>query len=44
MRAAVVIPVYNHESRVGEVINAARRLGLPIFVVDDGSTDGSAEI
>ena len=39
MRAAVIIPVYNHEVRVGEVINAARRLGLPIFVVDDGSTD-----
>ena len=39
MRAAVIIPVYNHEAGVGEVIKAARRLGLPIFVVDDGSTD-----
>ena len=39
MRAAVLIPVYNHEAGVGEVINAARCLGLPIFVVDDGSTD-----
>jgi glycosyltransferase involved in cell wall biosynthesis len=39
MRAAVIIPVYNHEAGVGEVIKAARHLGLPIFVVDDGSTD-----
>lgn len=44
MRAAVVIPVYNHAVRIAEVIEAARSLGLPIFVVDDGSTDGTAAV
>ncbi len=41
MRAAVVIPVFNHQEQVAEVICEARQLGLPIFVVDDGSTDGT---
>ncbi len=39
MRAAVVIPVFNHQGQVAEVIQEARQLGLPIYVVDDGSTD-----
>jgi len=38
----VVIPVFNHAWRVAGVIEAALPLGLPIIVVDDGSTDGSA--
>jgi glycosyltransferase involved in cell wall biosynthesis len=42
-RLAVVIPVYNHESRVAGVVDAARKLPFPIFVVDDGSTDGTYE-
>lgn len=42
-RLAVVIPAYNHESRVTEVILAAKELPFPIFVVDDGSTDGTYE-
>ncbi|WP_373498826.1 glycosyltransferase family 2 protein [Desulfococcus sp.] len=40
---AVVIPVYNHEGRVREVASAAAGLGMPVIVVDDGSTDGSYE-
>lgn len=44
MRAAVVIPVYNHRQRVAEVIAQALQLGLPVFVVDDGSTDGTAAV
>jgi len=44
MRAAVVIPVYNHGPQVAAVIAAARPLGLPIFVVDDGSTDATAAV
>lgn len=44
MRAAVLIPVYNHEARVAEVINEARLLGLPIFVIDDGSTDNTPAV
>lgn len=44
MRAAVIIPVYNHQEQVAEVIRQAGALGLPIFVVDDGSTDGTAAV
>lgn len=44
MRAAIVIPVYNHGPQVAAVIVAARTLGLPIFVVDDGSTDTTAAV
>jgi glycosyltransferase involved in cell wall biosynthesis len=43
VRAAVVIPVYNHEQMVADVVRRALGLGLPLFVVDDGSTDRSAE-
>ena len=44
MRVAVVIPVYNHGPQVAAVIAAARLLGLPIVVVDDGSTDSTAAV
>ena len=44
MRTAVVIPVFNHGPQVAAVIAAARPLGLPIFVVDDGSTDTTATV
>ncbi len=40
---AVVIPVYNHESTIRTVCEKALELGLPVFVVDDGSTDGTCE-
>ena len=39
MRAAIVIPAYNHADRIAGVVTAAKRLDLPILVVDDGSTD-----
>ncbi|MDD5168263.1 MAG: glycosyltransferase family 2 protein [Syntrophales bacterium] len=42
-RVAVVIPVFNHEGTVAEVVRSASRLGMPLFVVDDGSTDGTYE-
>jgi glycosyltransferase involved in cell wall biosynthesis len=40
---AVVIPVYNHGRTLREVVDATRALGLPMVVVDDGSTDGGPE-
>jgi glycosyltransferase involved in cell wall biosynthesis len=40
-RVAVVIPVYNHEEKVAQVVREAFKLHLPLFVVDDGSTDSS---
>ncbi len=39
VQTALIIPLYNHASRISGVIRAAQELGLPIFVVDDGSTD-----
>ncbi|MBU4177535.1 MAG: glycosyltransferase family 2 protein [Desulfurivibrionaceae bacterium] len=44
MKAAVIIPVYNHGQRIGAVIDQALKLGLPLLVIDDGSTDRTAEI
>lgn len=38
-RIAAVIPVFNHEGTVGEVVRSALLLKMPVIVVDDGSTD-----
>ena len=36
-----MIPVYNHEAAVVDVVKKARDLNLPVIVVDDGSTDST---
>lgn len=41
-KIAVVIPVYNHGDRIQGVVREVRKLKLPVFVVDDGSTDQTA--
>ncbi len=41
-RFAILIPAYNHAAGIGPLIERARALGLPIWVIDDGSTDGTA--
>jgi glycosyltransferase involved in cell wall biosynthesis len=38
-----LIPAYNEADRIGKVIDGAR-LFLPVLVVDDGSTDDTAEL
>jgi glycosyltransferase involved in cell wall biosynthesis len=38
----VVIPVYNHERAIGAVVDALRAQGLPIILVDDGSSPACA--
>ena len=40
-RFAFVIPVYNHARTVAQVIKDAQKMGYPVFVVDDGSTDNT---
>jgi len=40
---AVIIPVYNHENGIEDVVKKSLQLNLPVFVVDDGSTDLSYE-
>jgi len=39
--AGVVIPAYNEEGFVGETIDSAPEFVDRIYVVDDGSTDGT---
>ena len=38
---SVVIPVYNHERTVADVVHRTLALDLPVMVVDDGSTDST---
>ena len=40
-RIAVVIPVYNHERKIAQVVREALKLQLPLLVIDDGSTDAT---
>jgi glycosyltransferase involved in cell wall biosynthesis len=40
-RVSVVIPVYNHAQMVAEVVQRSLLLGVPVIVVDDGSTDAT---
>ena len=40
---AIIIPVYNHGNAVAAVIKKALPLNLPVFVVDDGSSDSTRE-
>ncbi|NQS72429.1 MAG: glycosyltransferase family 2 protein [Desulfobulbaceae bacterium] len=44
MRIVLVIPSYNHGLRLQAVLGDAKKLGLPIMVVDDGSTDDTQTI
>lgn len=47
-RLTVIVPVYNERNTVAEAIRRVRAVDLPvdkeIFIVDDGSTDGTSEI
>ena len=46
MRGLIVIPAHNEAASIGRVLDevAAQALGLPVLVVDDGSSDATAEI
>jgi hypothetical protein len=46
-RISVVIPAYNASATIGACVDSVKRQGYPaleIIVVDDGSSDGTAEI
>ena len=43
-RPAVVAPSYNNAATLRSVLERSERLGWPIIVVNDGSTDATAEI
>ena len=40
----ILIPAYNEEKRIGEVLAELVKLEIPIVVVDDGSSDETAQV
>ncbi|SPD76141.1 Glycosyl transferase [uncultured Desulfobacterium sp.] len=42
-RFAVVIPAYNHDHKIRDVVEETLKLGMPVIVVDDGSIDSTFE-
>ena len=44
MRWLTAVPVYNEARHVREVLARIRRYSPDILVIDDGSTDGTAEL
>lgn len=44
MRTAIIIPAYNEAKRIGSVLQSLKKVGLEIFVVDDGSFDETAKV
>lgn len=43
-RAAVILPTFNNAGTVLQVLDRVVAQGLPVFVVDDGSTDATAKV
>ncbi|HEY6125950.1 MAG TPA: glycosyltransferase family 2 protein [Steroidobacteraceae bacterium] len=37
MKTCIIIPFYNHAGAIAHVVDALKPLGLPCFIVDDGS-------
>lgn len=44
LRCAIVIPTYNHGAQVRKVVEKSLQFGLPVVVVDDGSTDSTPDV
>lgn len=44
MKIGVIIPALNEAKNIGGIISAIRGISLPAVVVDDGSSDATAEI
>ena len=43
LRPAVVAPTYNNLSTLADILGRIEAQGLPIVVVNDGSTDGTGD-
>jgi glycosyltransferase involved in cell wall biosynthesis len=44
LQCAVVIPCFNEQAAIAGIVREARRLVRTVFVVDDGSTDKTADV
>ena len=44
LRCVLIVPVFNEEAYIGEVIRRVPQIVDTVLVVDDGSTDGSVAI
>jgi glycosyltransferase involved in cell wall biosynthesis len=44
LNACIVIPFYNHAGAIAQVVAALSPLGLPCFIVDDGSGDEAQRV
>ncbi len=43
MGICIIIPAFNAERTIGEVVEEVRQYGFPLLVVNDGSTDSTAD-
>ncbi len=44
MKTIAIIPAYNEESTIGDVIKATARFVDEILVISDGSTDDTSDV
>ena len=44
MTICILIPVYNEFKEIGRLVESLKKKGLPVVVIDDGSTDDSGGI
>ena len=44
MRTCTIIPTYNESNAIGDIIQQIRQQGREVVVIDDGSTDTTAQI
>ena len=44
MKTAVVLPIFNEEKKIDEVLLTLSKIKLPVILVNDGSTDNTLEV
>jgi len=44
MESVALIPAFNEEETIEEVISRLKKIGLKSIVIDDGSTDKTSEL
>lgn len=44
MKIAVVLPIFNEEKKISDVLDNLSKIQLPIFLINDGSKDNTLEV